>query len=205
MVSQPHPHSTLVPPIAFSLQCRATSVKWVSTYCSKQCTYLCLVSEIGHFWNFLHNLGFVRTWWLIRSEPAGMHQFQQFLGWKGWLKNRQTVRPGSHFSQCWSPHLALARQDVNTIVLGSCVTSGCFTQNLTALGFIPAQSRKNFMISCFSRCYRGWEDSFLSYTIWRSAVCVLGLFSNYTNILALFSFYFKCKSRLGLFPGFCYH
>lgn len=86
MVSQPHPHSTLVPPIAFSLHCRATSVKWVSTYCSKQYAYLCLLSSIGHFWNFLHNLVFVRTCRLIRSESAGMHQFQQFLGWKCWLK-----------------------------------------------------------------------------------------------------------------------
>lgn len=44
------------------------------------------MSEIEHFWNFLLNLVFVRTCWLIRSESAGMHRFQQFLGWKCWLK-----------------------------------------------------------------------------------------------------------------------
>lgn len=152
-----------------------------------------------HFWNFLLNLVFVRTCWLIKSETAGMHQFQQFLGWKCWLKrgrqSDQAPTPPSAGAVTWHwPGRTWTQLFLDRVWL-----LGVLHKHWKLM--VSSQHRAN---STTARCYRGWENSFPPYTIWRSALCVLGLFSNYSIIPALFSFSFKCKSRLDLFSGFCY-
>lgn len=128
--------SCIVPPIVFSLHCSPTFVTCVQTCCSKRYSCLHVVSEMEHFWDFLLNLVFVRTRWFVRSKSVGT---------QCWLKeaDSQTRLP---LLPLQGPSLAgipWQSRDMNLVVLGSSVTSGCFTWTLKALGFIPAWSRKN--------------------------------------------------------------